>query len=389
MAKTAGNWGVTSVGVAFLALQPQACRDEVVSHPLASETTLVETYLQEDVSSVVLEQLDQVDPQLDVLLQSLQELADDVDVQSSWDNAQSEWFNTMVLWQPLEMMQIASLGSSITAVGGEDIRDNIYSWPLVNPCRIDQVTAPMDYGKADFVETALVSVRGLDAMEHLLFGSLETDCPSQVPPVSDGSWSALSDSEIRQRRVDYAIVLVKNIQENVDAAISSWENGYPMDLYESPVKALNAVFDAMLYMEEGVKERKLSYPMGLTLDCDSDCSAEVEGVLAQVSIDFIVANLQGMTLLLEGKESGGMLALLDSVGETELSEELWSVHLQAVSEAEALKDAMLSMEELVEAQPEELNTLLETISTYTSLLKWDVAAVLEMQIPQSSAGDND
>jgi hypothetical protein len=32
---------------------------------------------------------------------------------------------------------------------------------------------------------------------------------------------------------------------------------------------------------------------------------------------------------------------------------------------------------------------LETISTYTHLLKWDVAAVLEMQIPQSSAGDND
>jgi hypothetical protein len=115
----------------------------------------------------------------------------------------------------------------------------------------------------------------------------------------------------------------------------------------------------------------------------------VEGVLAQVSIDFIVANLQGMTLLLQGKESGGMLALLDSVGETELSEELWSVHLQAVSEAEALKDTMLSMEELVESQPEELNTLLETISIYTRLLKWDVAAVLEMQIPQSSAGDND
>ena len=389
MAKTAGNWGLTLVGVAFLTLQPQACRDEVVSHPLASETTLIETYLQEDVSNIVLEQLEQVDPQLDLLLQSLEELATDVEVQSSWDNAQSDWFDTMMLWQPLEMMQIASLGSSITATGGEDIRDNIYSWPLVNPCRIDQVTAPMDYGKADFVETALVSVRGLDAMEHLLFGSLETDCPSQVPPVSDGSWGALSDTEIRQRRVDYAIVLVQSIQGNVDEAISKWSNGYPMDLYESPVKALNAVYDGMLYMEEGVKERKLSYPMGLTPECDSDCSAEVEGVLSQVSLDFIVANLQGMTLLLQGKESGGMLALLDSVGESELSEELWSVHQKALSEAETVQSTMIPMEELVLDPPEELNALRETISTYTRLLQWDVAAVLEMQIPQSSAGDYD
>jgi uncharacterized protein len=389
MAKTAGNWRITLVGVAFLALQPQACRDEVVSHPLATEATLVETYLQEDVSNIVLNQLEQVEPQLDILLSSLEELATDVEVQSSWDTAQSDWVDTVMVWQPLEMMQIASLGSSITAVGGEDIRDNIYSWPLVNPCRIDQVTAPMDYEKADFVETALVSVRGLDAMEHLLFGSLETDCPSQVPPVSDGTWSALSDVEIHQRRVDYAIVLVKSIQDNVDKAISKWSNGYPMDLYESPVKALNAVFDAMLYMEEGVKERKLSYPMGLTPDCDSDCSVEVEGVLAQVSIDFVVANLQGMTLLLEGQDSGGMLAILDSVGEEELSEELWSIHQQAVSEAEALQSMMVSMEELTKDQPEELTALLDSISVYTRLLKWDVAAVLELQVPQSSAGDND
>ena len=389
MAKTAGNWKLTFVGVAFLALQPQACRDEVASHPLATGATLVETYLQEDVSNIVLNQLEQVSPQLDVLLSSLEELAMDVEVQSSWDTAQSDWIDTVMVWQPLEMMQIASLGSSITAVGGEDIRDNIYSWPLVNPCRIDQVTAPMDYGRADFVETALVSVRGLDAMEHLLFGSLETDCPSQVPPVSDGTWSALSDVEIRQRRVDYAIVLVNSIQDNVDQAISKWSNGYPMDLYESPVKALNAVFDAMLYMEEGVKERKLSYPMGLTPDCDADCSVEVEGVLAQVSMDFVVANLQGMTLLLEGQDSGGMLAILDSVGEEELSEELWSVHQQALTQAETLQSMMISMEDLTKDQPEELNALLDSISIYTRLLKWDVAAVLELQVPQSSAGDND
>ena len=72
-----------------------------------------------------------------------------------------------------------------------------------------------------------------------------------------------------------------------------------------------------------------------------------------------------------------------------MSEELWSIHQQAVSEAEALQSMMTPMEELTKEQPEELTALLDSISVYTRLLKWDVAAVLELQVPQSSAGDND
>ena len=44
--------------------------------------------------------------------------------------AQEKWLNTMIQWQELEVMQVASLGSSLTTVGGQDVRDNIYSWPF-------------------------------------------------------------------------------------------------------------------------------------------------------------------------------------------------------------------------------------------------------------------
>ena len=37
----------------------------------------------------------------------------------------------------------------------------------------------------------MVNAYGLDALEHLTFADLDTECPSQVPPVSDGTVASL------------------------------------------------------------------------------------------------------------------------------------------------------------------------------------------------------
>ena len=144
----------------------------------------------------------------------------------------------------------------------------------------------------DFIDTALVSMRGLDAVEYLLFAPLETECPSQVPPLSDGSWQALSDVEIQSRRLEYALVLAQTIQNDVEDAKLLWSKDFPFDLYESDVKALNAVFNGMLYAEEMIKERKLHHPLGLKDECSVDCHLEVEGLYANISTEFLVANLE-------------------------------------------------------------------------------------------------
>lgn len=385
------NWGVTTLGVFALCVQPQACRDEVSSHPLA-DSDMVETYLQQDVSVAISNQLSIVETEVDILVNSLTLLQSDPEQESLWKEAQLAWYSSVLAWQPLEMMQVASLGSSMSVTGGEDIRDQIYSWTVMNPCRLDQVTAAQEYQNETFVSEALVSVRGLDAIEYLLFGSLETTCPSQVPPVSDGVWASLDDKEIEKRRVEYARVLATEVQTQVRLVKEQWLRGFPMALYDSPVDGLNAVFDAMLYLEEGVKERKLRYPMGLTEDCTSECALFVEGYLAEVSADFILANLEGMNILLEGvegSETGGLLGVLESINETDLVTELQGIHLEAMKQAGVLVGSGLPMSVMISESSEGLVDLTETISTYTSLLKWDVAAVLELQIPQSSAGDND
>ena len=46
--------------------------------------------------------------------------------------AQEAWFDTMRTWQVAELMQIGPAASSLTAIGGQDLRDVVYSWPTVN-----------------------------------------------------------------------------------------------------------------------------------------------------------------------------------------------------------------------------------------------------------------
>ena len=385
MARMDGNWSLTAIGVLFLALQPQACRDEVTSHAL-NDSTDVKPFLTDFATNVVSERLTLMVDQNAVLVSALESASADASNADALLTAQQEWFNTMIQWQELEVMQVASLGSSLTTVGGEDVRDNIYSWPLNNPCRIDQVTATQDYTSTDFIDKALVSMRGLDAIEYLLFASLETECPSQVPPLSDGTWQALSDSDIQGRRLDYALVLAEAIQVELVAEQALWAEEFPLDLYESDVKALNAVFNGMLYAEEMIKERKLHHPLGLKDECSVDCHLEVEGLYAGISTEFLVANLRGLAAIVEGTDSGGFRQVLIGVGEEGIADEFEQTIEVLITQLEEIDEPLV---DVIGSNPDKLDDLQEDLSNLTSLLKWDIATVLEMEIPQTSAGDND
>ena len=385
MARMDGNWSLTVVGVLFLALQPQACRDEVTSHTL-NDSTDVKPFLTDFAVNIVSERLTLMSEQNAALISALESASADISNAEMLLEAQEKWFDTMIQWQELEVMQVASLGSSLTAVGGQDVRDNIYSWPLSNPCRIDQVTATQDYLSDDFIDTALVSMRGLDAVEYLLFAPLETECPSQVPPLSDGSWQALSDVDIQGRRLEYALVLAQTVQNDLEEAQLLWSKDFPFDLYESDVKALNAVFNGMLYAEEMIKERKLHHPLGLKDECSVDCHLEVEGLYANISTEFLVANLKGLSAIIDGTDSGGFRQVLLGVDEEGIADELEQTIDVLITQLEEIEEPLV---DLIATNPEKLDDLQEDLSNLTSLLKWDIATVLEMEIPQTSAGDND
>lgn len=310
--------------------------------------------------------------------------------------AQQAWTELMDSWQRAEVLQIGPAASSLTAIGGLDLRDEIYSWPTTNRCRVDQETVARGFDAGDFFEVQLVNVTGLDALETLLFSpDDENGCPPQVAINANGEFAALGVDGVRQNRADYAASLAAHVVGQVDAIESAWTGGFADDLasagedgssFATQDEALNAVLDALFYLEIASKDRKLAEPLGL-IDCGStDCLHSVETPLAGESNVWIRSNLDGFRLLFTGGEGTGFDDALADVGHGELADRL----LAALDEADAAADALtVPIDQAATGDPTQALALHAALAEVAVELKGDVATVLFLQIPEEAAGDND
>jgi len=317
-------------------------------------------------------------------------VAERVEAQVAWDEA-------MMSWQQLEVMQIGPAGSSLTAVGGEDLRDEIYSWPTTNPCRVDQETASGGYAESDFFTTNLVNTYGLDTLEHLLHSGADNVCPGQVDINADGLWADLGDDGVAVARADYAAVVVAGVADQAVALRQAWDpdggdfsgklalttGGSP---YGSEQEALNAVFDALFYLESSTKDRKLATPMG-NGDCVEDaCPDDTELWASGTSLLAIEANLVGFRLLFTGGEDGGFDDRLDAAGHGDLGVEIVARTDAALSRVRVLQGPL---SEAVVDRPADVQALHDDVKAVADLLKGDLATVMVLEIPSEAAGDND
>ncbi len=326
-----------------------------------------------------------------VLLESEQ------DIEEGLAEAQQAWLAAMGVWEEIELMQIGPAGSSLTVTGGQDLRDEIYSWPTANTCRVDQETVLEAWGETDFFASNLVNAYGMDALERLLFGSLDCACPSAVNPVADGSWDALGDSGVLQNRMYFASIVSQEVRRQVEVLADLWsiEGGdYGSMLlaededapYASRTEALNAVFDALFYLEKNTKDRKLAQPLGL-VDCETDtCLEDVEAAESGASLAFISANLVGFQTLFAGGEGVGLDDLLEELGHGDLAEEI-SLGVQLAMEA--VEEIQGPLDTAIVDENEAVLTLHASLSEITSLMKTDLATVLNLEVPAEAAGDND
>ena len=156
--------------------------------------------------------------------------------------------------------------------------------------------------------------------------------------------------------------------------------------YASDQEALNAVFDALFFLEKTTKDVKLAKPLGV-LDCSDDiCPDDVEGLLSQSSLISLEANILGFNELFHGGDGVGMDDQLVEVGHGDLSEQITSdidEALEALAAIEGpLDDAILERYDTVDA-------FYEALRDVTDVLKGDLATVLALQIPAEATGDND
>ncbi len=310
--------------------------------------------------------------------------------------AREAWIALMEDWERVEVLQIGPAAPSLDAVGGMDLRDEIYAWPTTNRCRVDQETVARGFDAPDFFDTALVNVVGLDALETLLFSPDDDNgCPPLVPPNDDGSFDALGPDGVRAYRADYAAVLAARVVDRVEALDAAWRDGFARDLeragepgspFASQQEALDAVFAALFYVELATKDDKLGAPLGLRSCGQADCTYLVETPLAGLSDRWIRANLDGFRALFTGGEGVGFDDLLASAGHDRLVTDVLAALDASAAAADALQ-VPVDVAAATAAAP--ALAVHAALTDLTTLLDGDFAAALRLQVPTDAAGDND
>jgi predicted lipoprotein len=316
---------------------------------------------------------------------------------------QQAWVDTIDVWQRAEMFQIGPAGAMGLVVGGEDLRDQIYSWPIVNPCRVDQEIVEQNYTDADAFAGEPVNVRGLDAMEYLLFHEgTDNACAPNSSINTDGSWDALDEAELVDRRATYAHTLAIDLASRATELREAWDAeggnflgefrtaGADSQTYATSQEALNAVSDAMFYLDKEVKDMKLAAPAGLTDCVDDVCPEERESLWADRSLAHIRNNLVGIRQLFSGVEgdddSSGVEALLRGMGATQLADDMSARIDDAIAAIDAVDGTMA---EALTSDSQSVVAAYNAVKDLTDLFKSQFFDVLDLEVPQRGEGDND
>ena len=363
----------------------------------ATEVDLVSDLLADVGPMVVLPTLERFLTAMDVVEQTLGALDSTAGLDEKIRTAaQSAFVDALLIWQELEVMQIGPAASSLSAVAGQDLRDEIYSWPSVNACRVDQVTSIEEWEEEEFFDATQVNAYGLDALDYLLHADLESECPTAVTPISDGLWDSLGETGVTANRANLALSLADGIRAEAERLRDMWASdgqNFSGQLalnenspYATPQEALNAVFDGLFYLETMTKDTKLASPLSKANEGELPEADEVEGVWSHTGRQAIASNLLGFEALFSGGEGVGFDDLLIELGHGDLAEQILSDVETALDAVDAVE---VPLEQAVSDYPEQVEALHSAIQNITSALKGDLATVLSLQIPSEAAGDND
>lgn len=324
------------------------------------------------------------------------------------DAARQAWIDAMAIWEEAEVFLFGPAGPPpgvTTDFAGEMmLRDAIYSFPFTTTCRIDQETVEEVFADPDAFASENVNVRGLDALEYLLFvESTENTCGPTATINSEGTWAALGADGVVERRARYAASLAVLVSRAAVALRDAWapsggdfvqalrtagQEGSP---FASAQAALNELGTAMLYIDNYVKDMKLGEPAGLYMCTTGSCVdlEQLESRRSARSKEHLLANVRAFRRVFLGGEPGGaelgLDDLLAEVGAGELAQRLESALDDAIAAIEALDG---TLEEAIASDPAGVMAAHEALATASRLFKIDVFSALDIE-PQGVPSDTD
>ncbi len=321
-------------------------------------------------------------------------LSSQTDASGDLVNAQASWQTAMTTWQLAEMMQIGPLLEN-----GSNLRNKIYSWPNVSSCAVDQDVVNAEAQDYD-IRLRTSSRKGLDALEYTLFNTNLNHSCTAFGTAPDG-WNNRPDDARMIARCHYSLIAANDLVENANVLVDAWQGsegygeilknaGQQLSDFTSALEAVNDVSDSMFYLTEVTKDAKLATPVGLFAnDCGlSPCVENAESVYSDHSLQNIIANLKAFqTLFFGGSEADvGFDDFLVEEGDAETAEKMKQDLAAAISFAESLNS---SYETLLSEQADQVEALHENVKTVTDTLKTDFIQSLALELPATSAGDND
>lgn len=319
------------------------------------------------------------------------------------DAARAAWRDAFLAWQYNELLRAGPAGEARSYIGGEGLRDRIYSWPTTRPCGVDQNIVSERYTEDTFFTAQLVNVLGLDALEYLLWHPGDDNaCPSQVEINTTGAWDALTPTERTRRRAAYARVLAAQIAAEAEALHAAWSPdggdfaghlaaaGATGSPYATARDALEQVFHGLYYLDQIAKDQKLAIPTGLAVDCPNatGCPDELESPHAGLAREALAANLRaGRALFLGGdaQDAPGFDDLLVAAGAADLADDM----LRDFDDAIAAFAGDTPLAALIADDLQAAQALHARVKAITDDLKSRFVVVLDLNVPASGAADND
>ncbi|MEC4087400.1 imelysin family protein [Pseudoalteromonas rubra] len=318
--------------------------------------------------------------------------------------AQNSWKEAMVSWQHAELMIVGPLLADDKA-----LRKDIYSWPDTNYCNVDQDVAYFAEGEINGVPYDISKRsdkrRGLDALEYLLFNSeLDHSCSAAASGEILAQWNTLEDQQRRIMRCQYAVEVSTDLKATSERLMFEWagEQGYAAKLknagesgseFTTVTEAVNLISDALFYMTEELKDYKLATPLGLFANqCGTEvCPQAVESRFAEHSIENIQANIAAFEQIFlgQGTDSEDTTGFDDFLDEQDASQTK-EVMLQGIADAKAATDALNgSLQQALDEDTAGVTNTHAKVKDVTDELKNDFIQKLALELPKTSAGDND
>lgn len=308
--------------------------------------------------------------------------------------AQAAWKDAMDTWQMAELMQVGPL-----FFNGNELRNNVYSWPNKRACYVDQDVVLAEENGYD-ITSRNVARKGMDALEYLLFDD-DLDHKCTVASIAPEGWNDRSDDDRRTARCDFAAIISSDVLATANDIVSQWsgDNGHAATLkdagnpgsdFNTTLDAINDISDGLFYFTGAMKDGKIATPVGLRANnCGlTPCPDDAEAPYADYSLENIVTNMKALRKLLVGasEQDQSFVDFLNDVGDSNTATNIIVQLDEAISLAEAMTG---TYSEILSQNPQSVEQLHDEVNEVDDILKTDFIESLSLELPATSAGDND